>query len=736
MTKKRNTAAERQRRKKGPKKAVAGAAAAGAPAAEASSDSGDTPAVQVVVGQSNAARKRDNKSTTATAARSKEHAPGRRGDANREAAARSRPKEITIETTSKRGALSTVFAKDSREELDARRARAQHPFSRLPAREALTLTEEQLRVQNLIDMPRRPAWAVGMSRSRIEQNEERAFKAWISDIYTRFDRAELNYFEHNLDVWRQLWRVLEISDVLFLVVDARHPVFHFPPSLYNFISEELGKPMVLVMNKVDLVHPNTVLGWIRYFRRRYPHLAIVPFSCFPKDAPAKQSDYRTDEAGRVIFRKRKKRVLKRKQAVGILELLRACGSLRLARPIAGLDWDAVLASIAERLAVQATDPLAGVCADTEGALDDVSESESDSASASDGGAECDVEPDAAADEAAADASATASGSAPGRTFLTIGMVGHPNVGKSALINALMNKHVVSVRRTPGHTKHLQTIFLTDSVCLCDCPGLIFPRVAMPKALQVLCGLFPTSQVSEPFSCIQYLAERMPVEELLGLALPAEVEARLAALGPRRAVGRGGREGDEDDSADDVGESGGKATSAQNPRQIAQALAAQQRASYAERHKDLLGVGGVALVAEPATVALHTAPDGPWTAWAIAEAYALRRGFMTAKGRPDVYRAAILLLYDVFDGFVICSFLPPEEFQVANDTVLDADEVGIMQRAVRAYFVAGAADADASDEASDDANGDNDNDENDRADGSQRGAANRFDVLARLAAGEA
>lgn len=43
--------------------------------------------------------------------------------------------------------------------------------------------------------------------------------------------------------------------------------------------------------------------------------------------------------------------------------------------------------------------------------------------------------------------------------------------------------VVSVSRTPGHTKHFQTIFLTPSVRLCDCPGLVFPS-KLPKPLQV------------------------------------------------------------------------------------------------------------------------------------------------------------------------------------------------------------------------------------------------------------
>ena len=77
--------------------------------------------------------------------------------------------------------------------------------------------------------------------------------------------------------------------------------------------------------------------------------------------------------------------------------------------------------------------------------------------------------------------------------LTLGTIGHPNVGKSSLLNSLLGKKKVSVSKTPGHTKHFQTIYLTKNVRLCDCPGLVFPS-KVPKPLQVIMGSFPIAQV--------------------------------------------------------------------------------------------------------------------------------------------------------------------------------------------------------------------------------------------------
>jgi ribosome biogenesis GTPase A len=122
-----------------------------------------------------------------------------------------------------------------------------------------------------------------------------------------------------------------------------------------------------------------------------------------------------------------------------------------------------------------------------------------------------------------------------REFLTLGMLGHPNSGKSSIINALVGRKVVSVSKTPGHTKHLQTIVLNETTRLLDCPGLVFPAVDMPKPLQILCGLYNIAQVREPYTSVQFLAERLAVEKIYGLQLPPGGKRAEAASAQTRRV---------------------------------------------------------------------------------------------------------------------------------------------------------------------------------------------------------
>ncbi|XP_048626782.1 uncharacterized protein LOC125594745 [Brassica napus] len=62
-----------------------------------------------------------------------------------------------------------------------------------------------------------------MSVEELDANEKQAFLNWRR-MFVRLEENEklvLTPFEKNLDIWRQLWRVLERSDLIVMVVDAR-----------------------------------------------------------------------------------------------------------------------------------------------------------------------------------------------------------------------------------------------------------------------------------------------------------------------------------------------------------------------------------------------------------------------------------------------------------------------------------------------------------------------------------
>ncbi|PRP85838.1 guanine nucleotide-binding protein-like 1 [Planoprotostelium fungivorum] len=372
--------------------------------------------------------------------------------------------------------LRTVFEREDRGEIERRKTDAQRPLDMEKREKPWSILNEYL-TDVTIAIPKRPEWNFSLNASELEDREMKAFKEWLAKIYDEYPHDRLNYFEHNIEVWRQLWRVTEKSDVIVLVTDARFPLFHFPPALYDYITVDMGKPMVLVMNKQDLVEAKVVEAWKKYFEENFPDMHVVAFNSFSIIDMSKTLD---------MNQKRKMRRQRRYEtssgmeslfgAINALDVKKAGKKIVLAPPEKKYKGEEAVESDDEE-----TDD------DDDG--EDEQKEEKDH-------------------EAGADQ-------------VVLGMLGHPNVGKSSLINGLMGKKVVSTSRTPGHTKHFQTIHLTPHVILCDCPGLVFPALDRPKALQILCGLYPIAQVREPFSAIRYLSERVSIEKIYSLKYPDE-----------------------------------------------------------------------------------------------------------------------------------------------------------------------------------------------------------------------
>jgi ribosome biogenesis GTPase A len=61
------------------------------------------------------------------------------------------------------------------------------------------------------------------------------------------------------------------------------------------------------------------------------------------------------------------------------------------------------------------------------------------------------------------------------------VIGFPNVGKSALINRLVNKRVVESARRAGVTRSLRWVRISDQLELLDAPGIIPGRLSDQSA---------------------------------------------------------------------------------------------------------------------------------------------------------------------------------------------------------------------------------------------------------------
>ncbi|KAJ2455427.1 hypothetical protein EV183_000759 [Coemansia sp. RSA 2336] len=386
-----------------------------------------------------------------------------------------------------RNKLTSQFDKLSRVEIEANKERSMKPLKRLDPEDGLIMSFDQAYSAD-VDIPVRPNWEYGESKEQVEERELNYFNEWLERLQESKDESAVSLYEKNLEVWRQLWRVVEISDILLLIVDIRHPVLHFPPSLYRYITETTGKPLVVVLNKTDLVAETTVQAWMHYFKQKFPSVVLTRFRCFKDQALV-------DDTKLADMKMRKSRPRKRTHDARLVgDLFAACRSVCEKSKLDLVDWNELIARYTD---------------DTEEEEDEDEEEEEEEDESSDE-EESNVE----------EMENTGHGERVNSKYVTLGLVGHPNVGKSTIINSIMQRTVVSTSRTPGHTKHFQTIHVTSTLRLCDCPGLVFPCV-VERPMQVLAGLYNIAQVQEPYTSVMYLAERVPVERVLTLQPPVD-----------------------------------------------------------------------------------------------------------------------------------------------------------------------------------------------------------------------
>ena len=109
---------------------------------------------------------------------------------------------------------------------------------------------------NYLRIPRRPDWK-GKTVEQQKMDENISFVDWrreLAKLEDTYSDIILTPFEKNLDVWKQLWYVVERSDVVVQIVDCRDPYFYWCEDLQNYVKETDEKKInFLVLNKADLI---------------------------------------------------------------------------------------------------------------------------------------------------------------------------------------------------------------------------------------------------------------------------------------------------------------------------------------------------------------------------------------------------------------------------------------------------------------------------------------------------
>lgn len=138
----------------------------------------------------------------------------------------------------------------------------------LSAAEERAAVGKQKAHRNRLTVPRRPKWDETTTPEQLDRMERDSLLEWRRGLAELQENNDLlmTPFERNLEVWRQLWRVLERSDLVVQIVDARNPLLFRSEDLERYVKAvDSRKENLLLVNKADMLTLEQRQSWADYF---------------------------------------------------------------------------------------------------------------------------------------------------------------------------------------------------------------------------------------------------------------------------------------------------------------------------------------------------------------------------------------------------------------------------------------------------------------------------------------
>ncbi|KAL1396029.1 hypothetical protein pipiens_010808 [Culex pipiens pipiens] len=368
----------------------------------------------------------------------------------------------------------------------------------LTTNERVAIERKQVDKKNLLKIPRRPRWTKETTPEELQLLENENFLEWRRGLAAlqEDDGLLMTPYEKNLDFWRQLWRVVERSDIVVQIVDGRNPLLFRSEDLEKYVKEVDERKMnMILINKSDFLNAEQREAWAKYFDEQGIRVAFFSAAESVEEAKREQEERERaaeegeegdeedseDEQTNEVEKKLKDLGLKVDRAEKVLEKL-------------------------------------------EEKVEEVAEGESSSSSS-----KLRNNPNILSNtELIALFKSLHKADRVTEGLVTVGLVGYPNVGKSSTINAVFLEKKVSVSATPGKTKHFQTLYVDSELLFCDCPGLVMPSFCTTKADMILNGILPIDQMRDhvpPVNLLCTLIPRHILEDTYGIMIAKPLEGK-------------------------------------------------------------------------------------------------------------------------------------------------------------------------------------------------------------------